>query len=130
MGGAGGRPEGVDEQMIKPPVIRWYTVYCSAMAALYVACAFAGGFLMSANLGPYLHGRDITEVRVQGIIMLALGIVLFFLFAAALFFPRKPWNWTFGIVLICLGMTSCCCLPACIPLLIYWIKPETKAYYQ
>jgi uncharacterized membrane protein HdeD (DUF308 family) len=100
------------------------------MAALYVACAFAGGFLMSANLGPYLHGRDITEVRVQGIIMLALGIVLFFLFAAALFFPRKPWNWTFGIVLICLGMTSCCCLPACIPLLIYWIKPETKAYYQ
>jgi hypothetical protein len=26
-------------------------------------------------------------------------------------------------------MTSVCCIPACVPLLIYWIKPETKAYF-
>jgi hypothetical protein len=26
-------------------------------------------------------------------------------------------------------MTSACFLPACIPLLIYWIKPDVKAYF-
>jgi hypothetical protein len=32
-------------------------------------------------------------------------------------------------VIICLGMTSACFLPVCIPLLIFWIKPETKLYF-
>jgi hypothetical protein len=33
------------------------------------------------------------------------------------------------MVLICIGMNSCCLLPASIPLLIFWIKPETKTYF-
>jgi hypothetical protein len=31
--------------------------------------------------------------------------------------------------MMAIGMTSCCFLPFLIPLLIYWLKPETKAYF-
>jgi hypothetical protein len=41
----------------------------------------------------------------------------------------QPWLWTYDLVIICLGMTSACFLPACIPLLIFWLKPETKHYF-
>jgi hypothetical protein len=41
----------------------------------------------------------------------------------------QPWLWTYGFVIICLSFTSCLLLPAGIPLLIYWIKPEVKKYY-
>jgi hypothetical protein len=37
--------------------------------------------------------------------------------------------WVYDIVLICLGMTSVCCMPVTIPLLIFWIKPDAKAWF-
>jgi hypothetical protein len=34
--------------------------------------------------------------------------------------------WVYDLVLICMGMTSAGCIPACVPLPIFRIKPETK----
>lgn len=121
---------GIAESPAKPPVIKWYVVYSIAMALLYIGCTVFGGFLSFADLSSFSAGRDLMGMKIQGIIMLVVGIPLFFLYAAAPFLPRKPWNWIFSMVLICIGMTSCCCIPACIPLLIFWIKPETKQYFQ
>ena len=50
-------------------------------------------------------------------------------FGAAPFLPRRPWVWIYDLVLICLGLTSVCCLPATIPLLVYWLKPEAKSWF-
>jgi hypothetical protein len=36
----------------------------------------------------------------------------------------------YDLVLICIGMTSCCILPAAIPLLIFWLKPEAKNWFH
>jgi hypothetical protein len=58
-----------------------------------------------------------------------LGAALAVVFAVALFLPRRRWNWIVGIVIIALGMTSCCFAPFLIPLIVYWVKPETKAYF-
>jgi len=125
-----GSSAGHIELTAKPPVIKWYLIYCIAMALLYIGCTVFGGLLTFADLSSFSAGRDLMEMKIQGIIMLVVGIPLFFLYAAAPFLPRKPWNWIFSIVLICIGMTSCCCIPACVPLLIFWIKPETKEYFQ
>jgi len=46
-----------------------------------------------------------------------------------LFLRPKPWVWIYDLVIICMGMTSACFLPAAIPLLIYWLKPEVKAHF-
>jgi len=62
-----------------------------------------------------------------GILLMGLGLLVASLLPLVL--RPRPWLWTYDLVIICLGMTSACFLPACIPLLIFWLKPETKSYF-
>ena len=62
-----------------------------------------------------------------GIFLLIFSIPLIVLCAFLIFLPRKPWVWIYSLIIIGLGMTGCC-LPACIPILIFWIKPEVQIY--
>jgi hypothetical protein len=73
--------------------------------------------------------EDAFLLQLEGCLFIGLGLPLMILFAAAPFLPKKPWVWIYGIVLIALGMTSPCCLPATIPLLIFWIRPETQQFF-
>jgi hypothetical protein len=75
--------------------------------------------------------RDMSEAeaKIMGGVFIVFGLAFAIPFAAAPFLPRQNWVWVLGLVLICLGLTSTCCLPVCIPLLILWLKPEMKAYY-
>ena len=115
------------EQSAKPAVWTWYVVYCVAMAILYLFVIGAGIFLLLVD--PAWLEEDAMLLRVEGVLFLGLGLVLMVIFAIAPFLPKKPWVWIYGIVLIGLGMTSACCLPATIPLLIFWIKPETQQFF-
>jgi hypothetical protein len=110
----------------KPRVVTWYAVYCILMALLYVAVAIAGVAFLA--FGSFMEEEKVTVVIV-GVVYILIGLILVVPFALAPFFPPKPWNWIYGLVMIALGMTSCCCLPASIPLLIYWIKPDVKHYF-
>lgn len=103
----------------------WYRVYCVVMVLLYLLVVGMGLFLLLATPPP---GTD-QDLRFIGGIYIAIGAILFLVFAVALFLPPKPYNWIVGIVLMGLGMTSCCFLPFLVPLMIYWVKPETKAYF-
>ena len=96
------------------------------MALLYLATAVIG--IVFLFIEP---DRDMSaeEARIMGVVFIILGLVFFVPFALAPFLPHKSWVWVFGLVLICIGLTSTCCLPACIPLLIFWLKPEMKAFY-
>jgi hypothetical protein len=105
----------------------WYRVYCGVMVAIYLSLAAMG--IALTVIRPETNEQSAEEVLIMGIIYGVLGAVLFLVFAVALFLPRKSWNWIVGIVMMALGMTSCCFLPFLIPLLIYWLKPETKAYF-
>ena len=58
-----------------------------------------------------------------------MGLVLAIPYAAAPLLPKRPWTWILGIVLIGLGLTSCLTLPFCIPLLLYWFKPENQIFF-
>jgi len=114
-----------------PPVLTWYWVYCGAMALLYLACV-AGGVLMIV----FRDSIAETEPRdsptlwlVYGLALIALGVVLAATYLAAFFLPPRRWAWVYHLVLIAFGLTSCCCIPASIPLLIYWIRPETQAHF-
>lgn len=69
------------------------------------------------------------EATLMSAVFIILGLAFFVPYALAPFLPRKSWVWVFGLVLICLGLSSACCLPVCIPLLIFWLKPDMKAFY-
>jgi hypothetical protein len=108
----------------RPAVITWFRIYSATMAAFYVGFLALWQFLTPT--GPRYEARAGTELG----ILLGLGFVVlvfggFHVVAAAA--PYKPWGWTIALVAICLGLTSC--MFVAIPLLIYWLKPETKAAF-
>ncbi len=110
-----------------PAVWTWYRAYCAAMALLYLAGSVAG--LLALLLPDALDHANPVELLLFGCTFTACGLPLLALFATAPFLRPTPRTWVFHLVLICVGLTSACCLPVCIPLLVFWIKPETKAFF-
>ena len=110
-----------------PRVWPWHVAYCIVLALVYTALIPLFIWMLS---GPIVDDPDAAaEMYFSGLVMLVLTVPLAAAFWAAPFLPKKPWAWVYHLVLICIGMTSACCLPACIPLLIFWIKPDTKQFF-
>jgi predicted Co/Zn/Cd cation transporter (cation efflux family) len=101
-------------------------IFALLYAACVVGCAFALAF--APQLADELE-EELLPVQMQFGIMLVVSVPLFILFAVAPLLPKKKWAWIYGFVPICIGLTSCCSLPFSIPLLIFWLKPETKAFF-
>ena len=114
-----------------PAVLTWYKVYCGLMALLYILCVVFGVVLLALPAAALEAAEEEAIVlRVQGGILLVMGVVLAGVFGLGLFLPRRTWAWIYGIVTIGIGMTSACCLPITVPLIIFWLKAETKSYFQ
>jgi MFS family permease len=111
-----------------PKVVFWFRIYTGCMAALYVCCMLAAPALF--YLSTKTAGEDAAVLKIYSVVLLIIGLVLAIVFALPFVLPRRPWVWIFDMVLICIGLTSCCIMPASIPLLIYWIKPEVKTWFQ
>ena len=111
------------------PVWSWYVAYAVCMALLYLLTAIMGAAYLAGAGFLAIEQADLALMGIYGVFMLGLGIVFTALYGAAPFLPKKHWAWVYHLVMICIGLTSCCCLPVCIPLLIYWLKPETKAMF-
>lgn len=116
-----------EESSLGSKTLFWFRIYCAVLALLYVVTMAGGAFLLIYK--PETTKREAEEMMITGIMCVVLGIVLFFVSAVGIFLPRRPWAWIYGMIMICLGLSSCCFLPFCVPLLINWIKPETKALF-
>ena len=113
-----------------PPVLVWYRAYCIVAALIYVACAVLGGVFV--GMADEIGRQDNTPPGLwvaYGAMLLLIGLALAAAFVVALFLPRKRWAWVCHMVLICLGLTGCF-FPASLPLLLFFIKPETQAYFN
>jgi cell division protein FtsW (lipid II flippase) len=98
------------------------------MIALYLALT-VGGVAMIVFADAIAEGdanSSPTEVALIGGIYAGLGVVLTILFAVAFVWRKGTGAWIYQIVLIVLGLTSCCTWPATIPLIIYWIKDKDR----
>jgi hypothetical protein len=111
----------------KPPVVIWFKIYCGFLCVLYLATAAVSLVFFLAD--PADLGMSTLEARLLGGVLLLMGLGLFLACLLPLLLSPRPWVWTYDLVLICLGMTSPCFLPACIPLLVFWLKPATKEYF-
>ena len=111
----------------KPAVWNWYAAYCVAMALLYLFLVIFGFIFLFIEPD---QNMDPMEAKIMGAVFIGIGLVLLVPYAAGPLLPRERWAWIVGVVLIGIGMTSLCCLPVAIPLLLGWLKPETKAYYN
>jgi hypothetical protein len=121
---------GMAQPKPTPGVVTWYRVYAAFMVFLYILVAFGGVAMVMFSEMLASGGEEPREMfLIQGIVFAVLGIPLAVMYIVGVFMPAKSWAWVYGIILIGFGMTSCCFIPACVPLLIFWIKPETQAYF-
>lgn len=112
---------------MKPPVVTWFKAYCAVLTLMYVVLIPVG--IIFLKMDPATFEMEPTEAIVMGIMLVGISIPLVIACALPFFLRPAPWVWVYDLVLICLGMTSCCFMVASIPLLIFWIKPETKKYF-
>lgn len=105
----------------------WFNIYSGFMSLIYLAVVGLGVLLLfGASVS---KGKDAAEMTIMGIVYGLIGLIFFLPFAIALFLPRKPWVWVYSLVLIIIGLMGCPTVFASVPLLIFWLKPETKAYF-
>lgn len=110
-----------------PAVIKWYKVYCGVLCFIYLCTAAASLIFFLGS--PEDLDMSAFGAKLMGVFLLVMGLVLFLVCLLPFLLKPRPWLWGYGIGLICLGMTSACFVPACVPLLIFWFKPETKEYF-
>lgn len=115
-------------EVIRPGVVGWFHVYCWVLCVVYFG--FAALSLVFFLGDPVELETTRTIALLMGTIFLLLGLGLLAACSLPLILKPRPWVWTYDLVIICLGMTSACFLPACVVLLLFWLKPETKNYFS
>ena len=111
-----------------PASILWFRVYAVLLALSYLFVLGLGvTFLV---LPPETLEMEPLEAQLLGGVFIALGFLFFIAVLPSFFLPRRKWGWIYGLVLICLGLTSALFLPICIPLLIFWLKEPVKAWFE
>lgn len=111
----------------RPQVLVWFRIYCVVLCLIYLLCA--GFSLVFFAADPEEMDMGKAEAIIMGVLFLVMGVVLFVASLLPLLLRPRPWVWVYDLIIICIGMTSACFLPLCVPLLIFWIKPEVKAYF-
>lgn len=125
------RPPVTAPPFVEPPVLRWYRVYLGGMSAIYLGCVVLGGLLLwfREEIAGWPPRDEPWTIAVYGLVLVVMGLVLHTLCFAAFFLPRRPWAWIVHLVLIALGLTSCCTIPVSVPLLVSWIRPDVQAWF-
>jgi hypothetical protein len=111
----------------RPRVVSFFKIYALVLGMVYL---LAVGLLCFLIQGAASHVQALpSAVRYGRVGLILLCAVLSLAFLAVPFLPRRPWVWGYGLACIVLGMTSFVVIPLALPLLLFWIKPETKSYF-
>ena len=121
------QPPFYSETFGTPKVVFWFKVYATILCFIYVLTALMGIVMMVLDLEEPETPRWVFIA--MGAFLFGIGVSLFVACFLPLILKPRPWLWIFDLVLICLGMTSACFLPFCIPLLIFWLRPGVKHYF-
>ncbi|MDC3954057.1 hypothetical protein [Polyangium jinanense] len=128
-----GAPPGTPllmEEDRPPEGVYYFRIYAVLMILMLLGWFAFGLYLM---LGPLMRGASgpsATGEWVMGLFVAGLSFLIIIPHAIVLFAGKARWAYTVGIILIGLNMLwNTCCLPITIPLLIMWMKPETKRWY-
>jgi hypothetical protein len=114
-----------------PDALAYFRAYCVVSAlicgagvALCAVTAFTG--FRSSPRGPD-DWIALSFCVFGALVCAAIGSA--YVFGATA--PRRPWMHTFGLVLLVVSLLGqSCCFPIGVILLLQWIKPEVKAWFQ
>ncbi|MGY8642773.1 MAG: hypothetical protein ACKVJU_16965 [Verrucomicrobiales bacterium] len=111
----------------RPSADKWFRIY---MGVSFVFLILLAIFCFAVPFIPFpdMTADDKMMAKIMGPTYGVAMIISMGIFGVSLFTKPKPWTWVYNLVVICLGLTSCSMI-FCIPLLIFWLKPECKNYY-
>lgn len=113
-----------------PAVVRWYARYCQFAVALFAAASLVGVRVIGTRAAlAEQWGIDPTAVGMFGGLWILTLLFLAFVHFAALRTPATPWAWKIHAIVLAIGLTTLVLWPVALPLIWYWLKPETKAFF-
>jgi hypothetical protein len=131
-----GAPPGTPllmEEDRPPEAVYYFRIYAVLMIMILLS-AFGGGLYLM--LGPLIRGTSGSSATGEWVIGLLISGVSFLIIVphvVVLFAGRAKWGHTLGTILLGLNILwniQCCLLwVLSVPLLIYWMKPETKRWF-
>jgi hypothetical protein len=129
-----GMPPGTEyaSEERSPEGLLYFRIYAVLFALVNLAIfVFGAGIIASPFFLPKSPGSGAdVGLWIGGLFYAGWGLLFLVPTLVGLFAPRRPWGHTMGTVVIALGMFNLvCCIPILIPVLIVWMKPETKAWF-
>lgn len=109
----------------KPSVIFFLKLYSVGMGVIYVALIALFAFALSLD-EMSAAPEDVIILMVVGVMCFVFGLFHF----GAVIIGRQRWGYFYGIALIVIGLSSCATWPVTVPLLVMWLKPEVKAWFN
>jgi hypothetical protein len=117
---------GYTQEERAPEAVLFFRIYVGIIALACVALLGSGLYqLVDGALGP---AADRSRAA-GGIVSVAMATLFGTPCLIALLAGRRPWVHTIGTIVIVLTMTTACCIPLAIPMLVVWLKPETRRWY-
>lgn len=105
----------------------WYRMFCSVVTVFGIILAILG---IIAMLGSFNEtGEKATSAFSGGVMFLIAGGAPALLCLLGVLFPPRSWTWIYGLALLILATLSCAPAIFSIPLLIFWVKPETQSFF-
>lgn len=115
--------------------LKQYRFYCFINLAWYaifiLLCIFSLFILKTGSPNPEILPEE--QVSTFRVILLGAAIYGWIFFAVTMFLmkPVRSHKWWLGAYInICLGITTCCLAPLCIPMAIKWNSKEVKDYFS
>lgn len=128
-----GAPPGtplLTEEERPPEAVYYFRIYAVVMLLSLLGFFGFGLWLMLEKMVSTPGSTGPAGEFIVGMFMVLGSLIFIVPHAIALFAGRAKWVYTLAVVLIGLSMLwNTCCLPVTIPLLIVWLKPETKRWY-
>ncbi len=117
------------EEERPPEAIYYFRIYAVVMLLCLLGGFGSGLYMMLEPLMKRI-GTPSAGDWIGGAILMCISGFFMVPHAIVLFGGRAKWVYTLATVLIGMSMLwNMCCLPITLPLLIVWMKPETKKWY-
>ncbi len=126
-------------------LLRLYRIACPLFAVVYLgfiaySVLITRGVIeppltvmeeLNTSKDPAARAEALAEEKEKAIGMWVPCAIGALFYAVAALVPRKPWGWTVGLIAV-IGMffPFIITLALMIPLLLFWLKPETKRAFQ
>ncbi len=112
--------------------VLWLQGFCAAQLLFFGGlCLMGWGLVASAAIDPNLRAApDDPPLWFIGALLLVYAVPFAAVHVIGVVAPRRPWGYVYGFV-VC-GMAFMCggCWFLAIPLLLYWLTPETRAWHE